>query len=125
MTSRYIALYVPETFLPIWEKFKLIAKREGLTVSALFRRIIENYVRLHDPGNPQRPITAFVMGHPDSYKAQHQSRLKALVQKAMRMGELRWRDVLAICHDVDKRLRVGEAEKLYQELTKMGIKVWR
>jgi len=68
--TAYIAFYAPQAFRPIWEKFKKIAKREGLSSSQLLRRIIEDYVRLHDPGNPQRPITAFVEGHLDSYKAQ-------------------------------------------------------
>jgi hypothetical protein len=122
--TAYIAFYAPQAFRPIWEKFKKIAKREGLSSSQLLRRIIEDYVRLHDPGNPQRPITAFVEGHLDSYKAQHQQRLQKLMEIA-KIRDLRYSDILTLCSELEARRRFMEAESLAKDLSELGVKVWR
>ena len=36
-----------------WEKFKEICRREGSTVSEKLREFVFDYVRVHEPGNPQ------------------------------------------------------------------------
>jgi len=43
---------VPMEFLEILEEFKKIAKREGKTVSELFRDAVIEYTKRHGSGNP-------------------------------------------------------------------------
>ena len=55
------AVYIPETFVPTWEKFMTICKRDRTennqsSGSKHIRDFIEEYVRLHEPGNPQQRI---------------------------------------------------------------------
>jgi len=60
--SRYKAFYLPEEMNITWDKFKKIAEREfpehkqrGKT-SKLLQKLITEYVRLHDLGNPQQTL---------------------------------------------------------------------
>lgn len=48
--------YVPETFRKVLEKFREIAEREGRSASEILRELIREYVRRHEPGNPQRTL---------------------------------------------------------------------
>jgi len=48
--------YVPQYFQPKMKLLEAILKREGVTLSAWIRRQTEEYVRLHEPGNPQQRI---------------------------------------------------------------------
>jgi len=47
-------LYIPELFLPVWTKFIEICDREGSSGSEKIREYVRDYVREHEPGNPQR-----------------------------------------------------------------------
>lgn len=50
----------PVAKLPIMDKFQELAKREGIKMSPLLMRIIEDYVTQHQEGNPQHLITSSI-----------------------------------------------------------------
>jgi len=61
-TKRYpwqLKIYIPQEHRIIFEKAKAIAKREGRSLSDLIRDLLRDYVRIHEPGNPQLPLTKF------------------------------------------------------------------
>jgi len=45
--------YFPREFERLWETLDEIAKREGRSRSKILRECVEEYVRLHELGNPQ------------------------------------------------------------------------
>jgi len=50
----------------IFSKFKEISKREGKSMSTIIKKLIRQYVEVHDPGNPQLRIDKILEGeHPD------------------------------------------------------------
>jgi len=53
------SIWLPEEMLEIWQKFKKIAEREGRSAGQILTEFISNYVRIHEPGNPQWPINRF------------------------------------------------------------------
>ena len=53
------SIWLPEEMLEIWRKFKEIAEREGRSAGQILTEFISNYVRIHEPGNPQWPINRF------------------------------------------------------------------
>jgi len=53
------SIWLPEETLEVWRKFKKIAEREGRSAGQILVDFIANYVRIHDPGNPQRPMNQF------------------------------------------------------------------
>jgi hypothetical protein len=61
--------YVDQNFIPIYEKFKKIVEAERKSVSDKIRELLTEYVRLHEPGNPQQRLdTIFRIGH--AYRAE-------------------------------------------------------
>jgi len=56
----HLHLYVPKEFSEIVKKAKKIARREGRSISKLVMDLLRDYVRRHEPGNPQLSITRFV-----------------------------------------------------------------
>jgi len=54
--------YVPEDFEITMEKMTKILVREGKSLSEWVREQIRNYVRLHEPGNPQQLLERFQDG---------------------------------------------------------------
>jgi hypothetical protein len=46
-------IYIPEGFREVWDKFLEICRREGSSGSDKIRDLITEYVRAHEPGNPQ------------------------------------------------------------------------
>jgi hypothetical protein len=44
----------------LWKEAKETAKREGKTMSQLIREFLEQYVQLHEPGNPQQRLDTIV-----------------------------------------------------------------
>ncbi|GAH48039.1 unnamed protein product, partial [marine sediment metagenome] len=69
---RQFKIYGPPHFVPTWEKFLEICERDGQSASSLIRIWVEGYVHRKDPGNPQRPITAYAPGHEDEYARMQQ-----------------------------------------------------
>jgi len=45
-----------------WKRFIKIAERDGKKASSILQKYIENYVSLHEPGNPQTLIPSFGEG---------------------------------------------------------------
>jgi len=61
-TKKYpwqLKIYIPQEHRVIFEKAKAIARREGRSLSDLIRDLLRDYVRVHEPGNPQLPLTRF------------------------------------------------------------------
>jgi len=58
----HLHLYVPREFSEIVKKAREIARREGRSLSKLVMDLLRDYVRVHEPGNPQLPLTRFVEG---------------------------------------------------------------
>jgi len=50
----------PIAKLPIIEEFQNLAQREGVKVSPLLVKLIEEYVKSHKEGNPQHLITSSI-----------------------------------------------------------------
>jgi len=55
----YASFYFPRSFLPVLEAFKRICGRERESASKKIRDWIANYVRIHEPGNPQWSMDRF------------------------------------------------------------------
>ena len=51
--------WVPEQLWQTWKKFVEIARREGRSAGEILNEFITNYVRIHEPGNPQWPLDRF------------------------------------------------------------------
>jgi len=51
--------WVPEQLWQTWKKFVEIARREGRSAGEILNEFIANYVRIHEPGNPQWPLDRF------------------------------------------------------------------
>ena len=52
----------------LWKKFRELAFRDRMSMSGLIEGFIKDWVHRKDPGNPQRPLTAYVEGHEDQEK---------------------------------------------------------
>jgi len=64
-SPRLLRVYVPLHYEIIVEKAKKIVRREGRSLSDLIRDLLRDYVRLHEPGNPQLPIDRFFNLEPE------------------------------------------------------------
>jgi len=53
------SIWLPEEMLEVWQKFKKIAEREGRSAGQILIDFVANYVRIHEPGNPQWPLPRF------------------------------------------------------------------
>lgn len=82
-------IYLPETFQPTYSKLKKILRREGTSISEWFRKQAEEYVRRHDPGNPQQILERFVK-HRRPYFAPAKCSLKPCGREAVVVAE--WKD---------------------------------
>ena len=98
-----------------------------MSASHLIRVWVEGYVKHKDPGNPQRPLTAYVPGHEDELALKLPEILSKLEEYAsIQRNGLSW----SMIHDELKPYlqgvaRVRAAERISQELEKRGITVWR
>lgn len=129
MTSdrKEVAIYAPPHFKATWKKFLEICERDGQSASELVRIWVEGYVQRKDPGNPQRPLTAYAPGHEDEQALRIQesyTRLRVLAAKSR--DELNFVLILRELEPHFKgRPKVAAAEKLEQRLRGDGVKVWR
>jgi len=119
--------YGPAHFRPTWDKFIEICERDSQSASGLLRVWVEGYVHRKDPGNPQRPITAYAPGHEDEYARLQQDIFSKLLGVAEdRGGYLLWgRMVNELKPFLSGQARVDTAEKLARRLTKAGVRVVR
>jgi len=122
-----VNIYAPARFKATWKKFLEICERDGVSGSHLIRVWVEGYVQRKDPGNPQRPLTAYVPGHEDELALKLPDILSKLeLYASSRRNELPW----SMIHDELKpylqvAARVQAAERVFKELRSRGIKVWR
>jgi len=56
----HLHLYVPASHAELVKKAKTIAHKRGESLSRLILEFLENYVRMHDPTNPQKPLEKFL-----------------------------------------------------------------
>ena len=119
--------YGPVYFRPTWKKFLEICERDNQSASELIRIWVEGYVIRKDPGNPQRPITAYAPGHEDEYARLQQEIFSNLLGVAEdRGGYLRWLRILEeVKPFLSGQARVDAAEKLGSRLTEAGVRVVR
>jgi len=59
----FVSFYIQDP--QIYEKLKEIARREGRSASAVISELIEEYVRQHEPGNPQLRLDLILEGKTD------------------------------------------------------------
>ena len=122
-----VSIYAPTWFKATWQKFLEICERDRVSASSLIRVWVSGYVQHRDPGNPQRPLTAYVPGHEDELALNLPEIMSKLESYAsIRRNELPW----SMIHDELKpylqgAARVRAAERVYKELRSRGIKVWR
>lgn len=120
----YGSFSFPDSFKPIWERFKNLAKREGKNASEILRSFIAHYVDVHDPGNPQAHITSYAEGGPVDTAI-----IEGRIREQFRSQGLyvRYRDIVQRCkQDVpDLRAAVAMAQRVAAWLNGRGIKVWR
>jgi len=123
--GEHYEIYAPAHFKPTWNKFLEICERDNQSGSELIRIWVEGYVHRKDPGNPQRPITAYAPGHRDEYARQEQDIFSKLLGVAEdRGGHLPWlRIVEELKPFFSGQARVDAAEKLARRLTKAGVRV--
>jgi len=53
-------MYLKQEDLETWRLLKEVAKREAKSVAQIVREQVENYVRLHEPGNPQQRLDTII-----------------------------------------------------------------
>jgi len=107
-----LTFYAGRDFLPIYLKLKRLAQLDDVSVSALIREILTQYVKAHEPGNPQRPLTAWVPGHKDEMALLRQATIETLLEFArLHDDEVFWRDILRyVPPHLKGRARIREAE---------------
>ena len=118
--------YCPPGFEATWKKFKEILKADGKNMSQELRIWIEGYVKRHDPGNPQRPLTAWSPGHEDQEKLQEQDLYTWLFEYAdERMGEVQFKHIIRVLRETSfppKRI-ADMASDIARRLSKAGITI--
>jgi len=125
--SREVKIYIPEWFKPTWEEFLEICHRDGFSASEIIRDFIEEYVGRRAPGNPQRPLTAWIPGHKDEMALIRQSIIETLLEFArLHDDEVFWRDILHyVPTHLKGRARIREAKLIANALRERGVKIIR
>ena len=123
--SKDVKIYMPDHFKETWAKYLEICRRDGKTASAEIRLFVDGQVKRRDPGNPQRPITAYSPGHRDHVVLQEQEVFKKLQAMALEdRGQLRWSQILeGLEGSLTGKPLVDAAEKLALRLHKAGVKI--
>jgi hypothetical protein len=120
-------IYGPLKFRATWDKFLEICHRDGQPASELIRIWVEGYVKRKDPGNPQRPITAYAPGHEDEQALRVQQAYAMLRAYAEDNGDNipRSRILRELGAHLAGRPKVAAADRMEQRLIEDGVKVWR
>lgn len=121
-------IYAPPGFMPTWRKFLEICERDRQSAGELIRIFVEGQVRGRDPGNPQRPLTAWAPGHRDAEKRQEQDFFAWLTEYAdNRRNEVPYRQIVDLLREMDvpPSRRPTLAGELATRLTKAGVRVVR
>ena len=119
--------YGPAYFASTWDKFLEICKRDGQSASRLLCIWIEGYVHRKDPGNPQRPLTAYSPGHEDEITRIEQDIFnKFLAIAELDNGHIRQGRILKeLMPALKGQQRVDASNKFIRRLIKAGVKVVR
>ena len=122
-----VSIYAPTWFKSTWKKFLEICERDRVSASHLIRVWVEGYVRRKDPGNPQRPLTAYVPGHEDEFALKLPEILRNLENYAlMHQNELSCSMIFESVKHYDLGMATYQAvDEISQELGRRGIRVWR
>ena len=56
------AFYFPKDSEHLFRRFKEIADREGRSMSEILEGLVREYVRIHEPGNPQKRLDMIFWG---------------------------------------------------------------
>lgn len=111
----------PETV----DSLKTIAKREGVLLREIYNRAFEEYASRHGPGNYQTLIGSFQPGGIKSGGQIEQEITNELISK-FPFHELKYIDIIKRCRSRDlKKDTSNTADRVAQELSKKGWKVWR
>ena len=123
--SREVKIYVPDHFKETWAKYLEICRRDGRSASEEIRLFIKGQVKKRDPGNPQRPITAYSPGHRDHVVLLQKELFTTLQAMAMEdRGQLRWSQILeGLDGSLTGKPLVDAARKLARQLHKAGVRV--
>jgi len=122
-----VNIYAPAWFKATWKKFLEICERDGVSASHLIRVWVDGYVQRRDPGNPQRPLTAYVPGHEDELALNLPEILSKLEAYAsIQSNGLSWSMISdELKPYLQGAARMRAADRISQKLEKRGIKVWR
>jgi len=122
-----VSIYAPVGFKSTWKKFLEICERDRVSASHIIRVWVEGYVQRKDPGNPQRPLTAYVPGHEDELALNLPEILRKLEAYASsQRNELAWSIIQEELKPYLQGVaRVRAAEGVCEELRSRGIKIWR
>lgn len=114
-------------YKPYWKMFKEMCSRDRVSVSKILNELIVDYVTKHDPGNPQRPITAYAPGHVDERALRVQEAYARLVNYAMDNGGNipRSRIIRELGAHLAGRPKMAAADRMEHRLIEDGVKVWR
>jgi len=126
--DKKVAIYAPPHFKATWRKFLEICERDGESASHLVRVWVEGYVQRKDPGNPQRPLTAWSPGHDDQLSLEAQELYRRLFVAAdKRGGELPYKLIVNGLYETGIKpvRRPGLADQLATRLTEDGVRVLR
>ena len=126
--KKQFKIYGPAHFRATWKKFQEIAHRDGHSASGLVRIWVEGYVQRKDPGNPQRPLTAWSPGHDDQLSLDVQELYKRLFVAAdKRGGELPYKLIVNSLYGtgVPAVRRPNLANQLATRLSRDGVRVLR
>lgn len=114
-------IYVSRT---LWKKAVYIAKREGTSISNIIeKQFLNNWVPIHDPGNPQSRLSSFVEGGLTDQGA-IEGRIR---QKYLGRKEAVYRDILRDCQAeiTDKKNALAMADRVSKWLNEKGVRIWR
>jgi len=119
-------VYFKEEQTLVFEKFKQIMSREGSNVSKHLWDYIEDYVDIHDPGNPQSRITSFMLGGSYDMAAIEGEIRQIFHSRAKKGAETTLKEIRQVCRaHIDMEKALAMAERVHTWLREQGVVVWR
>ena len=118
-------IYIPEE---LWKKFCEIVRRDRDKMSGVIEGLVRDWVHRKDPGNPQRPLTAWDPGHEDQEKLQEKELYTWIYEYADEHGgEIYYKNIIRILREaeVTKTRIAAMTVDFAKRLSKDGIGVVR
>ena len=104
---------------------KEIAKREGSTLRTIYCKALAEYSKRHGPGNYQTLLKSYAPGGTKSDGQIEQEIINELISK-FSFHELKYIEITKRCRSHGLRRDIpNTADRIAQELSKRGWKVWR